>query len=340
MGARSDPAWRDHAAAALAAEVALEEDFRGPVLLVDDPMDTVAEALGPERVVRWERMDRPGATGRPWPPSGPFTGALLRLPRSREALDFALHAALSVTLPGAPVLVYGARDEGIASTPSRIEPLTGPVQTMATAKRCRVLRGERPEEVPGLKGSLEAWRIVEPVELGWGAVPWVRYPGTFAGGGVDEGSALLLEHLPDLPGDARVLDFGAGTGILSAGILHATPGAELELVEPDALARAAAAANVPGVVFVPAAEWREGGPYRAIVSNPPYHQGKSETLTVVRELVRGAPAVLVPGGELRLVIQRRHPVEEELKLAFGHARVVADRGPYRVWSAVAGRERA
>jgi 16S rRNA (guanine1207-N2)-methyltransferase len=129
------------------------------------------------------------------------------------------------------------------------------------------------------------------------------------------------------------LDFGAGTGILAAGVRSRFPEASLVLVEPDALARAAAAENVPGARFAGAASWPDEGPFDAVVSNPPYHQGKAETLQVVRSLVEGARTALAPGGELRLVVQRRHPVEALLGAAFRVVDVVADEGPYRVWAA-------
>jgi 16S rRNA (guanine1207-N2)-methyltransferase len=184
---------------------------------------------------------------------------------------------------------------------------------------------------------LSEWREVGEVDLGDGPRPWVRYPGTFARRGLDPGTALLLGHLPaGVPasggGAGRVLDFGAGTGILAAGVRSRFPEASLVLVEPDALARAAAAENVPGVRFAEAGSWPDQGPFDAVVSNPPYHQGKAETLQVVRRLVEGARTALAPGGELRLVVQRRHPVEALLGAAFRVVDAVADEGPYRVWA--------
>ncbi len=312
----------------------------GPVLLVDHPpahLPPAVAALAPER---WDRADTGDRPGTPWPRDGGYASALLRLPRSREALAFALHAAVSVTRPGAPVFVFGAKDEGIGSTASRLEGLLDEVVSMATGGRCRILRGLRPETPVDLLGRLEDWREVAPLDLPWGQVDWVRYPGTFARAGVDPGTALLLDHLPSLQegegagGDVpRVLDVGAGTGLLAAGVRAARPEAEPWLAEPDAPARAAAAENVPGARFVAVAAWPEGGPWDHIVSNPPYHQGKAETLQVVRDLIRGARRSLAPEGELRLVIQRRHPVEAELRDAFRRVAAVADAGPYRVWAA-------
>lgn len=309
----------------------------GRVLVVDDPEPYVPHALSEAGAlpVPWSRTDRPALDGTPWPAAGPYEAALVRLPPSRAALEYALHAAVSVTRPGGRILVYGATDEGVTSTHRRMEPLLGEVATVANARRCRVLEGRRPSDPAGLRDSPGAWRQVGEVELGWGPVRWVGYPGCFAGGRLDPGTALLLSHLPAAsPGDGLV-DFGAGTGVLAAALDHRCPGARIFLVEPDALARAAAAENVPGAAVLPTREWTDAGPFRAVVSNPPYHEGKRETLEVVDALVEGSARSLEPGGELRLVIQRRLPVATLLAASFSRVEVVADGGPYRVWRAVA-----
>jgi 16S rRNA (guanine1207-N2)-methyltransferase len=229
--------------------------------------------------------------------------------------------------------VFGAKDEGIGSTASRLEPILADVASLGTGGRCRVIRGFRRPDVGSLKGRLSDWRQVVEIDLGDGPRPWVRYPGTFARAGVDPGTALLLAHLPSVSPAGRVLDFGAGTGILAAGVRRGSPGVSLVLVEPDAPARAAAAENVPGAGFAGLTSWADSGPFDAVVSNPPYHQGKAETLVAVRSLIEGARRSLAPGGEVRLVVQRRHPVGPALESAFRRVETVADEGPYRVWAA-------
>lgn len=341
MGRRSDPGWRDRDASRLMAEALPALPLDGPVLVVDDPEEAAAEAVtaAGHPLARWNRMDTPGGPpGTPWPTGGPYAASLIRLPRSREALELALHAAASVTRSGGWIAVYGAKDEGIASTPRRLEPLLTEVATVANARRCRVLVGrwEGREGRPDTRFRLEGWRRTAPVLLGDGPIPWVSYPGTFAGGELDPGTALLVRHLPGLPPGCRVLDFAAGTGVLAAALLRRDATTRPTLVEPDALAREAARENVPGARFLSAEEWGGGESFQAVVSNPPYHRGKEESLEVVESLIRQTPGVLAPGGELRVVVQRRLPVEGLLREAFTEVEAVADEGPYRVWRA-AGR---
>jgi 16S rRNA (guanine1207-N2)-methyltransferase len=313
--------------------------LEGPVLVVDDPEEDAAQAVRAQGrdVVRWSRMDTPGGeVGSPWPSPGPFGAALVRLPPSRNALDFLLHAVGSVVAPGGRIFVYGSKDEGIASTGRRMEPWVETVAVRANARRCRVLEGQLKgtDSRPAHGAELSAWRTVSTVDFGWGPVDWVSYPGTFAKGGVDPGTTLLLTNLPLWPRGGRVLDFAAGTGVLAAVMAHRDPTAQVVMVEPDALSREAAGENVPGGSFAPPYSWWEAGPFHAIVSNPPYHRGKEESLEVLASLIARAPGALVSGGELRIVVQRRLPVEPLLREGFPAPEVVVDEGPYRVWRAL------
>lgn len=350
---------RDQAAAALAARELHEVPSDGPVLVAGDPTDEVVDAAHATAAVvdRWDRRVRPfvdagppsvGATpragadareadlARPWPPPGPYQVVALRLPRSWQAFEMALHATLGVLDPGGRLLVYGANDEGIRSAAGRMEPLVGPVGTLAVGGGARLLGAARPTLVQGLRSRLEDWRRREPLALPWGIVPWTSYPGVFAHGRLDAGTALLLEHLPAIEAGDRVLDYGAGTGFLAAGVLEAQPRARVTLLEVDTVAAEAAGENVPSARIVVGSGWAAldpGDRFEVVIANPPYHRGKSETLAEIEALVAGAAARLVPGGVLRAVVQRRHGVDTLLARALVDVRGVADAEAYRVWEA-------
>ncbi len=131
----------------------------------------------------------------------------------------------------------------------------------------------------------------------------------------------------------RVLDFACGSGVIGAFLSALEPTARVDLLDVDAVALAAAGENVSGARLIASdgfdALVRER--YDLIVSNPPYHEGKAETCSVVEHLVRGAPDYLVAGGSLVLVTQRRFPVAALMKSTFKTAGVSLDAGPHRVW---------
>jgi 16S rRNA (guanine1207-N2)-methyltransferase len=310
----------------------------GRLLLVNQHGDLPAllrsRGAGPQV---WNRRSGGGTEPQPWPPAGPFETALVRLPKARDEQDMTLHAALSVLQPEGRLILYGGNDEGIRSAATRLSALCGAADTLAARGHGRVVAAARPEEIAGLKSELSQWRTVATHTIAGVARPWVSYPGLFAAGRIDEGTALLISTLAPVPAGARVLDFGCGTGVIAAAVLAASPGARLDMMDEDTLALEAARENVPGANILLGRSLSDAGKqlYRAIVSNPPLHQGIAETHASLERLVREAPAYLAPGGTLQIVVQRRVPLDGLLAQIGTDVKVVAENGRYRVWRVAA-----
>ena len=113
---------RDEAAVALALAELDMAPPQGAVLVVEDPQDDLVSAVqrGGGAVETWHRRAGPGRTGASWPPTGPFELAAIRLPKAKDELEMALHAAASVVRPGGRIWLYGAKDEGIRSEERRV----------------------------------------------------------------------------------------------------------------------------------------------------------------------------------------------------------------------------
>ena len=192
---------------------------------------------------------------------------------------------------------------------------------LTTARSCAPRRRAR---VPGAaapaaaakkaasRASLHDWR--ETAALRFPAVTfhaatevaaWVRYPGLFAGGGLDVMTAALCRALPAPPPRARVLDFASGSGALAAALLARAPTLRVHLLDADAVAIAAARENVPTAArcFVcagwpPLTSFKKRKPkrYDLIVSNPPVHAGQPDDFGVLVTMIRGARRRLRNGG--------------------------------------------
>lgn len=282
----------------------------------------------------WNRYDGGDAPATPWPPLGPFPGALIRLPKGRAALAFLLGAAATVVATGAPMILVGMNAEGIRSATGRFEIVADGIETIAVGHHARLLRGHRLAQLD-VPQELAGWRTQTVLPIAGHSRVWTSYPGVFAGDRIDDGTALLLAALPTQSDHARVLDYGCGTGVIAAHIAAASPAARVELLDEDTLALAAAGENVPGARLILGSRLAAVGEarYDLIVSNPPIHQGVAEDRRVLDRLIAEAPRYLASGGMLQLVVQRRIAVGEALDKAFGKSVQVATSGQFSVFRA-------
>lgn len=336
-------------ASLVAAEWARQRPRPGPAttspgttaLVLGDPAPDLARALEDlgHAVTRWHRFLSPGQLCTPWPPPGPFAEVWVRMPRSSLEAAMLLHAAAARVGNGAAIHLFGAGDEGIRSAARHFPAGTGEVRPVLVKRRCRVVAAPR-EAPPARADGLGGWRTEVPIDWGAGPRPWTFYPGVFAHGRLDPATALLIDSMPKVPPGARILDFGAGTGPVAAAALERAGGAaEAVLLDADAVALEAAARNVPSGNLVLGRNLAAvSGPFDLIVSNPPIHTGKAQSLRTVAALVRGAPRILARAGQIVVVVQRRLPVADLLGRSFRRVRSTADRGPFRVWAAAAPQE--
>jgi len=329
--------WRDEAAAGLMAKTLTGVDVEGSVLVMLEGRDEVADAVlaSGGRPHAWHRMALGGRPASPWPDKGPFAAATLRLPKVKDELEMAVHAAAVSLQPGARLWVYGANDEGAGSAEGRIREVMGSSSTIATGGRCRVVEAVRPDRLSGALGTLEEWKRSWPLDIAHLPDTWVSYPGVFAHGRVDAGTRALMDIIPLLAPETRVLDFACGSGLLGAFVAARQTGVSVDFLDADTVALDAVEANLSGASRILSDGLTELGDrrYDLIVSNPPYHEGKGETSRVLEELASGAPAHLTEKGTLLLVTQRRLPMQAHLEAAFVTVEALLDEGPHRIWRA-------
>jgi len=318
------------------------ELFQGRLLLAGLPADDLLGRL-------------PGAVGWSWhageqqllnkrfsgrcsfgvaPPPGEYAAAVLFLPKSRELTDYVLQA-LAAQLAGRPLYLVGEKRAGVERAAKQLASL-GRARKLDSARHCQLWQGEI-EQTPAVP-DLDALAHQFTLELDDGPLQVISLPGVFSHGRLDVGSALLLEHLDNLP-SGRVLDFGCGAGVIGATLKRRYPQSELVLLDVDAFAvessrRTLAANGLEAEVI--AGDGIDAAPRQlaAIISNPPFHQCVHTNYQASETLIERAAEHLSSGGELRLVANAflRYPplIEQHL----GACQTVVERNGFRIYRAI------
>jgi 16S rRNA (guanine1207-N2)-methyltransferase len=266
-----------------------------------------------------------------------FPLVLVLPPRQRDEARALFARALLHTAPGGTVLASMPNAEGAKSGEADLARLAGTVQHQSKHK-CRVF-WSMPNAAGIDQALLAEWLALDaPREIVDG---YVSRPGLFAWDRIDRASALLAAHLPhDLHG--RVADLGAGYGYLASQVVARCPSvgaidlyeAESRALEPARLNLARAQRDC-GRELAVAVYWHDvtrGLPqrYDAIVSNPPFHQGRADLPELGRAFITSAAEALVPDGRLLIVANRHLPYEAILAARFRDVRTLATQEGFKV----------
>ena len=168
---------------------------------------------------------------------GVHAQGLVLLTKHKEENFANIARGWALLAPGGTLVCSGANDDGAASLEKHVAKAFGPVQSLSKF-HCRVFWFAKSEKAPP-----DYWRglaRLQPVADG----AWLSQPGVFSWDRIDDGSALLAQHLPaDLSGD--IADFGCGWGYLSRTLLARAPAIKkIDLIDAEQLALDAARANV------------------------------------------------------------------------------------------------
>lgn len=247
--------------------------------------------------------------------------------------------------PGGSVVLAGPNGGGIRTTIGDAAALFGAARDETSRMKQRLAVFPLRETLPGAPAWAHAAGVAPgtwadyPVTLGDRDLALATMPGVFSGDGLDTGTALLLEHLPDLAGK-RVLDLGCGSGVI--GIAAALAGAaSVTMTDVDLLAVATARENIvrSGLSGISAVASDLYGAihdqrFDVILSNPPFHAGQRIDRDIADGIVREAPSVLAEGGQIRLVANRFLAYDRALRRAFGELERITETERYHVLGAV------
>lgn len=196
----------------------------------------------------------------------------------------------------------------------------------------RICQARKPASPVGLADAIAAGapRILPALRL------WTQ-PGVFSWDRLDPGTSLLLDHLAGLAGQGA--DLGCGVGVLALRALENPAASQITCVDIDQRAVDAARRNIadPRARFLHAdvrgpTPSLEGLDF--VIMNPPFHDTGKEDRGLGLAFISAAAAVLRRGGVCRMVANIALPYEGRLNAAFASARMLVQRGGYKVYEAI------
>lgn len=266
---------------------------------------------------------------------------VINWPKSHRLGHYQLAALAARVAPGTALWLVGEKRGGVATAAKQLSASPGPWQPphkADAARHCLLFTSALQQHGPAVSLTPLA---PFTIDSGKGALRLASFAGVFGEGGLDEGSALLLGCLNDLP-EGPLVDVGCGCGVL--GLSLAQRGhRQVTLCDVNAMALAASRYNASAnglqveVVASDLLDDLPATPLAAIISNPPFHEGLNQTLAITERLVASSWLRLRPGGELRLVANRHLPYAELLAAQFGHFDVLAENNRFKVYRMVRGR---
>lgn len=259
-------------------------------------------------------------------PGGPYAAAIVFVPRAKALARGLIAAATKLTEPGGPVIVDGQKGDGIDSlykSLRRALPLSEAL-SKAHGKLFHFISGE---------GARAALPLAAGATMPEG---FFTTAGVFSAERADPGSEMLAEALPErLSG--RVADLGAGWGYLARAVLE-RPGVEaLDLVEADHAALECARRNIGDARarfhWADARRWQPEKLLDAVITNPPFHEGRAADPGLGREFIAAAARMLKPSGHLYMVANRHLPYEAALRAHFRQVEELPGDGRYKLFHA-------
>jgi len=275
----------------------------------------------------------------PWlGPASPWDSAIVFLPKGRALAEMDLAMVVRAVRAGGSIALTGRLREGIRSARETLEAACGRVKLEDAARHALFFSAVREREPSG-RASLDDWAVEFPAEARGRKARMFSFPGVFSHGRLDEGTALLLEHLPPEP-VLRILDFGCGSGAIGTFTALEWPDAELVMVDSSALAveaskRTLAANGITNASVRTSCELpTDEEPFDLVLSNPPFHAGNRAEYSVMQKLWEGATGLLERRGKLVIVLTGGVPrgvLDEE---RYQRVRTLAKHGAHRVIEAM------
>jgi 16S rRNA (guanine1207-N2)-methyltransferase len=263
---------------------------------------------------------------------------IIYLPKSDALINMTLGMVNSFAMPGTYIYLVGEKNSGIKSQLKNLEKYIGPIEFKDSARHSTLYLSKL--SIPKIsKDTLEKWIEEYHAEIKEVPLDLISLPGVFSHGRLDEGTRMLLETIT-VPTDAKILDWGCGSGAIGLFIKKSEPSNSITLADSNALAIAATkmtfdlnqltTENIQVTnVFSDIKE-----KYDLIISNPPFHKGVKTNYASVENFISQAKNHLNPGGKLIVVANIFLRYRPLLENSFQNCKLLKESKSYKIYQSV------
>jgi len=271
--------------------------------------------------------------GHQLPSNNQFDCVVLFYPKSKSLAPYLINLAGLHLKLGGQLIIVGENKGGVRSITKQTPAYFDAASKRDNARHCLLYTTELIANAPEIK--LEDWVNRYRLATPQGEITICNLVGVFSEKRLDEGTKLLLEHLPSLSG--RVLDFGCGAGIITVALLKAHPHLDVDCVDINAMALAScemtlAANNMAANVYPSDGLHQTSGQFDGIISNPPFHDGLNSTTHIATDFVKDSADKLKHHGQWHIVANRHLPYSDAIAKYFKKVNITAENNKYKVYS--------
>ncbi len=258
---------------------------------------------------------------------------IVNLTRQKDLLRMMLDCAADLLTEDGVLWLAGENKAGIKSADKLLKLHFGEIRKLDNARHCSLYEAKnRLNQRPFMPQSYrQEWTLnCQPVEINV-----TSYPGVFAHGRLDAGTALLLGALFKMKLEGDVLDFACGAGLIGACIAANHPKTNVTLLDSNALALKACAEtlavnHLSGAVLASDGLKELNGSFDLVVSNPPIHADVKTDSQLGMRLLESVHEFINPGGMLIMVANVHLPYERWLEQKFRRYNELAANDHYKV----------
>ncbi|WP_426358862.1 methyltransferase [Pseudocolwellia sp. HL-MZ19] len=228
---------------------------------------------------------------------------IIAFPKSKAELNFTLSMIAHATDENTNIIVVGENKSGIKTLNKVTEKTLINCSKYDSARHCILFVAQLSKSIAPF--TLDDWYDYYSVDIAGTQIKVAALPGVFSQNGLDKGTKILLENLPNIkPGD--MLDFGCGAGVIASFIGKKHPEVKLNLLDVNALAlessiKTLALNNLTGNVFASNSLSDVKNKYDVVISNPPFHQGITTDYSATERFLEGIKGYLHNNADVIIV---------------------------------------